>query len=160
VNGLCGVPALALFVKGVPAPQGSKTAVTIGGAARVIEGGSSTGRKKHKLWRATVTQAAKEAWNGRAALDCPVGVELVFLMPRPSSAPRKRVWADTKPDIDKLERSILDSLKVAGVLIEDSRVVKVAKEKELTTGDTGVQISIFDLTNVMPSSHKDNAALF
>lgn len=126
----------------------------------MIEGGSKVGRRKHKEWRERVTKIAKEAWAGRDPLDLPVGIEITFLMPRPASAPKRRVWADTKPDIDKLERSILDSLKVAGVLVEDSRVVKVAKEKELSSGITGAEIKIFDLSSRLPSSRSKPGNLF
>ena len=36
---------------GFRVPQGSKSAVLIGGKARLIEGSSTTGREKHKSWR-------------------------------------------------------------------------------------------------------------
>jgi crossover junction endodeoxyribonuclease RusA len=56
-------------------------------------------------------------------LDGPVEVSIVFYLEKPASRPKGVVFADRKPDIDKLVRSVLDSLTDAGVLREDSRVV-------------------------------------
>lgn len=49
---------IELEVVGIPAPQGSKSAVLIGGKARLIEGSSTTGREKHKSWRQGVVKPA------------------------------------------------------------------------------------------------------
>ena len=42
---------LTIAIVGVPAPQGSKTGVVRGNRAILIEGGSQTGRDKHRAWR-------------------------------------------------------------------------------------------------------------
>lgn len=116
---------ISLRVHGQPAPQGSKTAVSRGGRAWVIEGGSKTGRAKHAAWRQAVAAAAQEhlSGGGEPLVDSePLVVWCVFVMPRPSSAPKRRFWHSTKPDIDKLLRSTLDGLTDGGLLAHDSRV--------------------------------------
>jgi Holliday junction resolvase RusA-like endonuclease len=137
----------ALTVLGVPAPQGSKTAVTRGGRAFVIEGGSSTGRAIHKAWRQAVAGEALECANrdGPFDPDVPVGVALLFVMPKPKSRPKKARWADRKPDLDKLIRSTLDGLADGGLVAHDSRVVKLDASKvyQQEGGPTGVVVGVW-----------------
>lgn len=119
-----------LNVLGVPAPQGSKTGVYRGGRVVLIEGGSATGRQKHQAWREAVAwSAAQLATAGPVPDDAPVQVELEFFMPKPKSRPKNAVWADRKPDLDKLIRSTLDGLGDGGLLRHDSRVVRVVASK-------------------------------
>ena len=95
-----------------------------------------------------MTNLAKISW-ALPPLDLPVGVMITFYMPRPASD-KKRVWAYTKPDVDKLVRSTLDSLTEAGVLIDDSRVVSLLVEDVCTAGDTGADVDVFDYSSVVP----------
>lgn len=136
---------MAIEVLGVPAPQGSKTAVMNGGRARVIEGGSATGRAAHKAWRTAVAETAREAWADRPPIDGPCRVEVLFWMPRPASAPKWKVWADRKPDVDKLARNVLDALADAGVLRDDARVVDLWVVKLLTHTFTGARITVAEV---------------
>src|SRR3546814_13564041 len=69
--------------------------------------------KKVKPWRQDV-KAAAEAWivlwqraHARpwSPLDGPLLVRMVFTLPKPMSAPkRRRTWPDKKPDLSKLIR--------------------------------------------------------
>jgi crossover junction endodeoxyribonuclease RusA len=114
-------------VYGVPAPQGSKTAFVRGGRAVVVDGSSTTGRQKLSSWRAEVAREAVNVGNGEPLLG-PVGVEINFVMPKPQSAPKGKVFCDKKPDIDKLIRSTFDSM--TGVLYkDDSQIVQVKATK-------------------------------
>lgn len=144
------MPELSFDVTGLPAPQGSKTAVSAGGRARVIEGGSATGRKAHAAWRAAVHQACSDAITAdlEAPWDAPVAVTVTFRFPMPASrnrATRLRGWAwkQSKPDLDKLLRSTCDSLTTAGLLADDSRIVRAVAEKvELDGSWTGAEIHV------------------
>ena len=49
---------VSLWIDGTPAPQGSKTGVRRGDRVVLIEGGSATGRRKHRAWRDACTTAA------------------------------------------------------------------------------------------------------
>ena len=118
-----------LRVLGVPAPQGSKTRMPNG---RIIEGSSATGRAKHRAWRTAVAEAAAHAMTTRdAPLDGPLQLAVEFRLPRPASARKGKMWADRKPDIDKILRSTLDGLTDGGLIADDARVVYVSASKAL-----------------------------
>lgn len=118
-----------LRILGVPAPQGSKTRMPNGA---LVEGGSSTGRAKHRAWRTAVAEAAAHAMTTRdAPLDGPLQLVADFRLPRPASARKSKVWADRKPDLDKILRSTLDGLTDGGLIADDARVVYVSASKAL-----------------------------
>ena len=141
---------ISFEVEGLPAPQGSKTAVTNGGRARVIEGGSKTGRKAHADWRLAVHRAAADAITSDldAPLDGPLEVWLTFRFPMPASrsAVLKRTgwaWRSTKPDLDKLARSTCDSLTTSGLIADDARIVRLHCEKvEIADTWHGAEITV------------------
>lgn len=132
---LFGAPAAAvepvtIEVHGIPRPQGSKTAYVVKGRAVVAEAGNKTSRAAFHSWRDGITHAAQRWQDEHHApvCDAPARITIVFRLPRPKSAPRKRVWPDTRPDLDKLARAVLDSL--TGVLIsDDSRVCELVVSK-------------------------------
>jgi crossover junction endodeoxyribonuclease RusA len=85
------------------------------------------------LWQEAVGLVAGVAARRQglqSLLDTAVALELNFVMPRKKSAPKGAdciQLAATKPDIDKLERAILDALQ--GVIYtQDSRVTWVLKD--------------------------------
>ncbi|MDV7391094.1 RusA family crossover junction endodeoxyribonuclease, partial [Arthrospira platensis SPKY1] len=79
-------------------------------------------------------------WAGRPPLDCPVRVDVWFIFDRPKShfgtgrnadvlkpsAPKRMT---TPPDVDKLARTVLDALTVAGVLADDKLVCELRSLK-------------------------------
>lgn len=125
---------MQIIVYGSPAPQGSKKFV---GLAK------STGRgilvessKKVKPWRQDVKAAGLAARGGAAPLDGPLIVRMVFTVPKPKSAPkRRRTWADRKPDLSKLARSTEDALTDAGVLADDARIVEYERLAKVFPGE-------------------------
>lgn len=133
-------------VLGVPAPQGSKTAVTIGGKARVIQAGSKSGRAKHKAWRAAVAETARDLADDRPH-DGPLRLTITFRLPMPKSRPaaarRAGVWPHSvKPDIDKLLRSTLDGMSDGGLIADDARVCAVEMDAWEVIGWTGALITV------------------
>lgn len=114
---------IEIIVYGEPAPQGSKKFVGLAKSGRGILIESS---KKVKPWREAVKLAAIEAMGGAGAkrITGPVAIEMVFTVPKPKSAPkRKQTWPDKKPDLSKLVRAAEDSLCDAGVFEDDARIV-------------------------------------
>ena len=114
-----------------PAPQGSKRPL---GNGRMIE--AST---RLKPWRMLVAEAALAT--GAPLISGPVRLSIVFLFLRPkghsgarglkASAPRHHF---TRPDVDKLQRSVFDAL--TGTLIQDdSLVVGCNAEKRYCVGE-------------------------
>src|SRR5881392_2089938 len=90
-----------LFIPGTPAPQGSKRHI---GHGRMLESSAAVGP-----WRERVALAVHQ--QGWPLLAGPVAVDLTFVMPRPKSAPKRSTPpAIRRPDLDKLERAILDAL--------------------------------------------------
>lgn len=134
-----GPGAISAWVAGVPAPQGSKRALGAGrpgGKIRMVEASTRV-----KPWRTDVREAflaAQAEHPERGELGplfgsgTPVVVKIVFVLPR-TKAMRDRPSADfpmvQKPDVDKLERAVLDALTSAGVFADDSQVVASHKFK-------------------------------
>ena len=124
---------LNFFVEGIPAPKGSKRHV---GRGVLIESSARV-----KPWRSDVRIAAQEARGDRLPVPKPEPIYLAlgFWFPRPKShygtgrnasilKPSAPASMTVKPDIDKLERAILDAL--TGVLWEDdSQVVHLTATK-------------------------------
>lgn len=121
---------IRLQVVGTPQPQGSKTAFVRGGRAVLVEGRRGPARESFHSWREAVAQAGRDwqAEHTQALLDEPVDVDIIFWLPRPKSAPKRRCYPDGRPDLDKLGRAVLDA--ITGVLIvNDSRVVTLTSRK-------------------------------
>ena len=127
-------------VLGTPVTQGSAKAFVVGGRARV------THDKRGPLldWRSDIAHAASQVADGKFAdRGVPVTVRAVFRVQRPKSAPKRVVVPTTKPDADKLVRSLLDAL--TGVLFaDDSQVVTLAVDKRFATNGTapGVHVTV------------------
>lgn len=128
--------SLNIFVPGVPAPQGSKRHV---GKGVMIESS-----KRVKPWRESIRWSIREKWKGEQ-IQGAVCVLLEFVMPRPSSTPKRSTPAAIKrPDIDKLVRACLDAIGSAGVYRDDSQVTNVAACKRIADiGETpGARINV------------------
>jgi len=116
---------VSFLVDGEPIPQGSKVAKLIPapgtkwGVRPVLYDDND---KALKPWRKAVTAAAKAAAVDLDQLvDVPIVVVVEFRMSRPKTV--KREYPTVKPDVDKLERAVLDAVTDAGVWNDDSRVV-------------------------------------
>lgn len=116
-----------LTVYGIPLPQGSKTGFVIKGRAVLTDGKKGPALKE---WRMAIASEARR-WlqeTEGAPLAGPVAMRVTFYLPRPKSAPRKVLYPATKPDLDKLVRSVGDALK--GLAYEeDSRIVDIDARK-------------------------------
>lgn len=123
---------IEITVYGTPAPQGSKKFVgMVNGHGMMVESS-----KKVKPWRQDVKAAAIEARNGAAPIDGPIVVRMVFTMPKPLSAPkRKRTYPDKKPDLSKLARSTEDALTEAGIWRDDARVIGYQRLAKVFPGE-------------------------
>lgn len=121
---------VVLEVYGIPEPQGNKTGFVRGNRVVMVEGRRPDARARFKSWREGVTAAAREwqAEHKAVLLDEPCRLRLVFRMPKPKSASKQRIWPDTRPDVDKLTRAVMDA--ITGVLItNDSRVCELDVRK-------------------------------
>lgn len=156
---------MKIVVYGTPAPQGSKRFVGLAKSGRGIMVESS---KKVKPWRQDVKDAALKARNGAASIDGPVIVRMVFTLPKPASAPkRRRTYAMRKPDLSKLARSTEDALTDAGVLADDARIVEYERLAKVFPGEDpdslescGVRIEIRELATAAVAELATTGALF
>jgi len=117
------------YVQGDPQTQGNKTGFAIKkfgqytGKVAMVEGRRPKSRAAFAAWRMAVTVEARNEKNrtGWQTADEPLEMAIVFYLPRP----KKPEWPvpATGLDLDKLVRSCFDSLKDAGIYVNDSRVV-------------------------------------
>lgn len=112
---------IVIRVYGMPGPQGSKSFKGMrGGHAIMVESS-----KKVRPWRQDVKAAAEAVRAGRTPLDGPLTLRMVFTLPKPASAPKRRqTWPMRTPDLSKLARSTEDALTDAGIWVDDARVVE------------------------------------
>lgn len=123
---------LTFTVLGTPIAQGSKRHV---GRGIMVES------SKHlKPWRDRVTSEAHDAMNGQPPLAGPLNLNVTFLFARPKKhyrtgklsailRPDAPVFHTSTPDVEKLVRSINDSLADAGVMRNDSQVATLHARK-------------------------------
>lgn len=124
---------ISFFVNGVPIPQGSMRAFSVGGKARM-----KSDNKRTNPWRADVGAVAARVMDGAPPLTGPVRVRVVFALPRPASVPKdRRGMPSVEPDLDKLGRAILDAL--TGVVYrDDGQVVQLLTGKHYV-GDSALE---------------------
>lgn len=116
---------IEIIAYGIPGPQGSKKGFYNKKLGRVLMVESSA---KVKPWREAVKSAAIEACP--KMLTGPISVNMIFVLPKPKSAPKNRqTFPDKKPDLSKLIRSTEDALTDAGIWEDDARVVLVLARK-------------------------------
>ena len=141
--------SLQFTVHGEPIPQGSTRAFIPKGWKRPI---ITAANKRTKPWRQEVAGAALAAMD-RELMSCagkhiPFRLTVTFRFQKPKSV---RVYVDekvTKPDTDKLIRSILDAL-TGIVWHDDSQVVEILARKQF--GQPGAEIAIEEIGGLPPS---------
>lgn len=159
---------LGVRVAGLPVPQGSKKLVRTKRKDGTYTEPRMIDDNSHKLkhWRGEVAKLS------RAALPVtyvpttgPVRVVLLFALPRPASAPkRRRVWPSGRVgDIDKLARAVLDAL-TGPVFRDDAQVVQLTAVKDypgpaIEQLTPGVLISVHRVEDHLPprpeSTHQE-----
>ena len=133
-----------LFVPGEPKPQGSKKAFNRGAHIVLVEA-----NKELPAWREHMRKSFAQKM---LELDNPfvtaISVSLTFWLPRPKSV--KRDYATGTYDIDKLTRSVLDSLQSANVITNDNLVVDLSARKTYADNhESGVLVTVVPFDNEM-----------
>jgi Holliday junction resolvase RusA-like endonuclease len=146
-------------VFGTPIPKGSTRSFAIArgkGASRVYTGKTvnmASNADELRPWEALVRDAATQA--GAKITSRPVEVNIVFSFRRPKGHFRKGKNANvlrdghpehhtSKPDLDKLERAILDGL-TGVVYVDDSQVVCANALKQWLYGTTSEPRSVVEV---------------
>lgn len=132
---------ISFVVRGVPAPQGSKSYLgqTHSGKARFRESS-----KRVAPWRSDVRDAALAELERKGVdglVTGAVNVKIAFRLPRPKGhhgargiRPSAPLRPTSKPDLDKLTRAVLDAL-TGLVLADDSQVVGLIVSKVYDDGE-------------------------
>ena len=141
-----GIRRHTIIVAGVPVPQGSMTAFTVAGRARVTHSNGA----KIDIWRRSIVDAVhRQLGEQIEMMSGPVRLSAAFRLPRPASLPkRKRTWpiGARSGDADKLLRCLGDA--VTGVLIDDDSLIvdaRVTKDYAGPGGQPGVVFTIEEL---------------
>lgn len=128
-------PHFVIVVVGMPAPQGSKVPMGRNGEGRILMREAS---KAVAPWRESVERAALRLISPDREgatlypgypLGGPLVAEMVFTMPKPTAAPKKRrTWpATARNDVSKLVRSTEDALKTSGAIKDDGLIVEYVR---------------------------------
>jgi len=139
-------PAVLLdfWALGLPRPKGSlKPVGRIGQRARLIEQVDPK-----KIWRGEVAKSAALAystWGLSESIDCPIGVNMTFIFPRPKKPKFDVPASRSVGDIDKLQRNVFDALQDAYVISDDALAISVCVEKAYAAvgEEPGVHVTIW-----------------
>lgn len=127
---------LFLEVAGTPAPKGSVSGFVVNNKKTGKPRAVVTHSDKSKKWEKAIREYLSEQFR---AFTGPVSVELWFFLSRPKTVTRP--YPSTVPDLDKLERAVLDAL--ATVWEDDSRVVDLDTHKRYADEEFPPGVLIF-----------------
>jgi len=148
---------VSVFVPGRPRPKGSWKPIKTKGKTRLVPD-----NKRSKPWEDLVRVHARVASPSKPwAKDIPVALELDFVFARPKKhfrirggkidrtllkpkVPAYPIGFKNWPDIDKLERTVLDALSGV-VYVDDTQVVRVRKGKTFDCEREGLLITAIPL---------------
>jgi len=136
---------ITIEVRGLPAPQGSKRHI---GHGIMIESSKAVGP-----WREAVraeTQRARQDVHA-SPMHGPLCLSVTFYLPRPKGhyrtgrnahllKPSAPSAPDTRPDLDKLLRAVLDGLTAGGAWADDAQVALIEAAK--VYGPPGCRIEV------------------
>lgn len=135
-------PHFGVLVLGLPAPQGSKVPMGRNSEGKISMVESS---KAVKPWRESVVTASIQIVSPDGGLTLypgfplagPLVAEMVFTMPKPAAAPkRRRTWpATSRNDVTKLARAVEDALMTAGVIKDDGLIVEYVRIAKVYPGE-------------------------
>ncbi len=142
--------SIDFFAEGIPRTKGSSFSFLNPKTNKIVY---QHDNKHLKSWQLEVKLAAKDA--GLEPTEGPIELEIIYCLPRPkahyntagqvkSEAPKYPIC---RPDVDKMERAILDAL-TGTAYNDDSQVVKVEHEKLYTDNllkDPGAYVTVRQL---------------
>lgn len=111
-------------IPGPSVPQGSARAFVVAGRARV-----TSANKGLAAWRSHAVRCIHEQECPPEPLTGALAVHVTDYRVRPKSCPKKRLWPETQPDLDKIVRACLDALEASGLFRNDGQVCSLSAEK-------------------------------
>lgn len=116
-------------ILGEPVGEGRPRAVRMGPRVRVHAA------PKSAVWRAVAALQMAAEWGDKPPWASMCGVTVTAYMPRPKSRPKdvsKEAWKfgcavsrAQKPDIDNIAKAALDAIVQAGIIADDTQVVRL-----------------------------------
>lgn len=129
---------ITFTVYGIPQTKGSTKAFFNKGMKFPVITNMNT---KNKPWAQTVSAMAQEHRLEGCPYEGPIKLSLIFRMPIPKSLPKRTPSFMVKaPDLDKMVRSIKDSL--SGVLYRDDRQVVCVEAHKIYGTEPGVIVRV------------------
>lgn len=129
----------SFFAAGKPITKGSTRSFRRGN--KIVTTADAKGLEK---WQRTVEIQAHSNKRLTNAYTGAVKVLIKFYLAKPKTA--KRVEPSTRPDLDKLTRSVFDALKKAGVYLDDGQVISVIAQKAYASATPeGAQVEVIAL---------------
>lgn len=127
-------------VPGDPIGKGRPRGTSAGGHVRLYT------PKKTADWERSAAMVMTSVWR-KAPVDEPVEVQVAAFAHRPKRLLRKKdpdglIWKGSKPDADNICKCVLDALVMAGVLRDDSLVVKITIQDFYAERDRGPRICL------------------
>lgn len=134
---------LRFTVYGEAQPQGSAKAFIPKGWSRPV---ITSDNRSLRSWRQLVAEGANQALGALPAVERALLVEgvrlsIAFYLPRPKSLPKRATAHTKKPDLDKLVRSVADSL-TATVFRDDSQVCELVAVKHYAADQQPPRVDI------------------
>jgi Holliday junction resolvase RusA-like endonuclease len=95
--------------------------------------------QKSKSWKDTICwQAAQQK---AIVMDGALILDVIFILERPKSLPKKTLWHIKRPDLDNLVKAVKDALN--GICYrDDSQIVDMYAKKRYATPEEGVGVII------------------
>lgn len=139
------------MIPGAPIGKGRPRATKMGAHVRLYT------PKKTADWERSSALILRNAWRS-APLEGVCRVDVVAVFPRPKRLmrqkdPHHRVWHSSKPDIDNVCKSALDSMVMAGVIRDDTQVVCLSARSVYASKDEGpcVELRLSEIDGLGPS---------
>jgi crossover junction endodeoxyribonuclease RusA len=134
---------ITFFVAGIPAPKGSLKAFPIRHKDGRMSSILTNANSKTKPWEDSIKLVAMGNAPTTPSINA-ISIDCTFKMLRPKSVrPSKRLHCITRPDLDKLLRTVLDAL--TGIFFaDDSQVISLVAGKEYSDS-CGVEIKIKEI---------------
>jgi len=129
-------------VLGIPQPKGSMKSFVLKRPGQKPRAIVTNANRNTKAWELLVRFEAQQAWRERDLFLGPVAIGITFTFPRPVGLAKRVRHHVTRPDTDKLARSVLDALTGIAYLDDKQVVDLLARKRYATSATEGPRVRI------------------